>query len=845
MSRTPSPISSNPSFPRTKYSPLSGSSSPSYRLPRTRSHARLTPRLSLDRIAEETLLEADAPINLGQETPMSMMNSSSELDSRKDRWEVSGAGKLSGTEPRRRSWNGKKGIVVGKEMKDSCGICFEPAVKPNKTRCCDQLFCFQHLSDWLSAHESDGRCPTCRVPCSLEDDTINLHPPPRLFASKRHSNSAMRVRREGLPFRSSSSPELSSSTMYDSTSSSSDSERNVARTRIAPVTQQRQQQKLWSEQSPLSPSPQQKQSEANLLRGAARALTLVGGALVLTALLCLGFALPCDISGASEFGRDAWTKRGVDLPIYRRRAAGQSGFQKRGYSGTTGLGDFADLFYTVPINIGSVQTAVNLDTGSSDLWVTSDACETAICERTNMPPYPTANLNPAGGSVSLLYGDSLTGTHANGPVGQDTASIAGLSMPQQPFAAISDTNNTSVMTSSNGILGLGFPSASQVQAAVVNTKFNNPTQTDDFILSSSSNGPLLSRLAMSGRLEQPMFTIALQRDTIDVGGQNGALTVGKLPNGVANSSLTWVPVRLYTPAEGGLNPPSFAPNEVYVLRSSQVKYRYSSFCHEQVYPLRWEILLDAVYLDGQKLPASTISANGVSSAGVSALIDTGNSLLRGPQDVVSSLLKSVSPAFTANSNADPTFSCATAHNLSFEIGGKVFPIDPRDFVSQNQTGNANTCVANNLVSTDPPSVGALFSWSLGDPFFKSNLVAFYYGNLTHPSVDPPRIGFLSQVPTNADDLLTEAVQDAKENGGNFEMTSQAPPTGVTSSISISPATVSFSPTPSLSISNTAPQASTSNAAERQKSSARISASTNFGSVGALVTAMVWVLWVVL
>lgn len=50
----------------------------------------------------------------------------------------------------------------------------------------------------------------------------------------------------------------------------------------------------------------------------------------------------------------------------------------------------------------------------------------------------------------------------------------------------------------------------------------------------------------------------------------------------------------------------------------------------------------------------------------------------------------------------------------------------------------------------------------------SNLVAFHYGNLTHPSVDPPRIGFLSTVPANADDLLKQAVLDAENNGGNFE-----------------------------------------------------------------------------
>jgi hypothetical protein len=49
----------------------------------------------------------------------------------------------------------------------------------------------------------------------------------------------------------------------------------------------------------------------------------------------------------------------------------------------------------------------------------------------------------------------------------------------------------------------------------------------------------------------------------------------------------------------------------------------------------------------------------------------------------------------------------------------------------------------------------------------SNLVAFYYGNLTHPSVDPPRIGFLSMVPDNASSIVQNVVSKAQANGGLF------------------------------------------------------------------------------
>jgi Eukaryotic aspartyl protease len=94
-------------------------------------------------------------------------------------------------------------------------------------------------------------------------------------------------------------------------------------------------------------------------------------------------------------------------------------------------------------------------------------------------------------------------------------------------------------------------------------------------------------------------------------------------------------------------------------------------------------------------------------------------VIRGPQDIVDTILQSVSSAFAADPNAAPTFPCSVPHDLAFQIGGKAFPVDPRDFISQDKPGDASTCVASNVVPTDPPRNGALFSWSLGDPFFKS------------------------------------------------------------------------------------------------------------------------------
>ncbi|TBU39877.1 acid protease [Dichomitus squalens] len=425
--------------------------------------------------------------------------------------------------------------------------------------------------------------------------------------------------------------------------------------------------------------------------------------------------------------------------------------------GTVGLGDVSDLTYLVAATVGNSTVSLNIDTGSTDLWVVSSACQTQTCQSFAGERYALTQAfqQSQQGSVDLLFGDSTTGTHAAGPLGRDVVVLAGLTATNQTFAAINDTDNSAVANGGAGILGLGFPSQSFIGESIVSSVFKDIRGSDTFVEQWANYGPIIPRLILAGVLDQPLFTITLQRDELDVSG-TGQLTIGQLPSGIDNSSLTWVPVRLYLESEGGMTPPSFASNEVY--------------------PLRWEIPLDGVFLDGVKLADSAQNASGISKPSLSALIDTGNSLIRGPADVVSAILANVSSTFAANASNAPLLPCAPGHNLTFQIGGKIFPVDPRDFVSQNSPGDAATCVASAVVGTDPPSSGALFSWSLGDPFLKSNLVAFYYGNLTNPSADPPRIGILSLVPSDAEEELEQAVGEAQENGGVFETTSQAAPT---------------------------------------------------------------------
>ncbi|KAF9077298.1 hypothetical protein BDP27DRAFT_1413723 [Rhodocollybia butyracea] len=57
----------------------------------------------------------------------------------------------------------------------TCGICFDLAVRPSRTRCCGIIFCEDHLNDWLKG--STNRCPACTAPCHPQTGTISLASP--------------------------------------------------------------------------------------------------------------------------------------------------------------------------------------------------------------------------------------------------------------------------------------------------------------------------------------------------------------------------------------------------------------------------------------------------------------------------------------------------------------------------------------------------------------------------------------------------------------------------------------------------------------------------------------------
>jgi len=473
--------------------------------------------------------------------------------------------------------------------------------------------------------------------------------------------------------------------------------------------------------------------------------------ITISALFILGSDALLSVSAAS-----------TQMPITKRRISNNLA-KRQGKSSAIGLGDAQDTAYSIEVNIGGTLIPVIFDTGSSDLWSVTNACTTQSCGSSisSVPKITTSSFHDTGIDIELDYGDSTHPTSAVGTIGTTTVSLAGLSLDNQSVAAIDQTNTGLSDQGISGIFGIGFPNPlagsviyGDTLAASLGSLSSNiqPTTelTDAFISTLSTQGPFTSRLAANGQLSQPLFTVTLEREDVEVGGNLGQLTLGALPAGVNQNDITWVPVRLYSEDEGGL--------------------AGSSINTSEVFPVRWEVPLDKVTLNGQTLPAPSLG-----NISYTALIDSGTSFLAGPTTVVNTIYESISPdgASSFSSSDGPQIPCATPIHLSFFIGGKEFPVDPRDFLGFQPSTEA--CTAGLLQPTDDPAPTALMSWILGDPFMKSTLVVFYYGNLTHPSVDPPRMGFLSTVPSNADALLAADVAQASKSG--FVESSIAAPTG--------------------------------------------------------------------
>ncbi|THH19776.1 hypothetical protein EW146_g1452 [Bondarzewia mesenterica] len=181
-------------------------------------------------------------------------------------------------------------------------------------------------------------------------------------------------------------------------------------------------------------------------------------------------------------------------------------------SNTSDLSTVNDMIYIANITLGGNDYRVQLDTGSSDLWIKGSTS-------------PLPNANQTSTTYNLTYGIGW----AYGHVSYASAKFAGISVPQQAYLDVSSAENPALSYGTNGILGLGFTSLSTVDALVNKT-------------GASTGRSLLYNLFNDNPTEPNFVAFSLQRSLDPTDDIEGTFLVGEVePQYIAVNQTTAIP----------------------------------------------------------------------------------------------------------------------------------------------------------------------------------------------------------------------------------------------------------------------------------------------------------------
>jgi hypothetical protein len=157
-----------------------------------------------------------------------------------------------------------------------------------------------------------------------------------------------------------------------------------------------------------------------------------------------------------------------------------------------------DMIYITNITLGGLNYSVQLDTGSSDLWIKGSTA-------------PLPNSNQTSTTYNLTYGIGW----AYGQISYSAVQFAGASVPNQAFLDVSSAENPAIDYGASGIMGLGFTSLSTIDALVNRT-------------GSSSGRSLLYNLFSDNPQEPNFIAFSLQRSTDPTNDVEGTFLIGEL-----------------------------------------------------------------------------------------------------------------------------------------------------------------------------------------------------------------------------------------------------------------------------------------------------------------------------
>ncbi|KAI0031309.1 aspartic peptidase domain-containing protein, partial [Vararia minispora EC-137] len=287
---------------------------------------------------------------------------------------------------------------------------------------------------------------------------------------------------------------------------------------------------------------------------------------------------------------------------------------------------------------------------------------------TNCPP-GSGMLNTNQSSSIQTSSQSVSFSYgqgqAQGTMASSTVSFGGFTLNSQTFGAVTQIFDNVIPSNAAGIMGLAFQPLARTGAT-----------------------PFWQALLNSNQFSNPEIAFFLARNE----GRVSSLT-----NSNPGGSLTL----------GGRNTTLFQGN-----------VDFQSF-PSGLSPAFW----------WQNVASFTLNGNPISFSNALAAIDTGTTLLGGPQDAVQNFWNAV-PGSRSVGNGMFSFPCSTQLNTSMSFGGKSFPINPVDLnfgrLGGGQCMGAFFSLGSNIGRGRP-------AWIVGDVFLKNVYTVF--------RANPPSVGF--------------------------------------------------------------------------------------------------------
>lgn len=332
--------------------------------------------------------------------------------------------------------------------------------------------------------------------------------------------------------------------------------------------------------------------------------------------------------------------------------------------------DFGDQVYATNVTIGGREFLIQLDTGSSDLWLMNNGTPITLTNTTN-----------------LTLDDAFGIGNINGTVEFAQVSLGPYTVPNQAFLNVSSASDFDLIFGDGivGILGLSFDYDSNVDIECdIRWGFNQ-----------SLCGSFLTNLFAQNETLSNFITVQLSRADDPQASADGVFTISEHDPQFAN--ITNQP---QLPRFPNYNNLSDAP--------------------------RWSAVVDGMSINGEPFAFDTSSVPGVPSGSVVSMFDTGYTYPPIHEDAVNAIYSSIEGAYFDQSSGLWITPCNQSTTLEFQMGGQSYPVHPLDITIPQSINGSTVCVNTFRPTTFPAN--NQFDMILGVAFLKNVYASFNYGD---------------------------------------------------------------------------------------------------------------------